>query len=443
MAMRKLVVVAAVLIGMTQIDFAQKETPITLPLDDGQIRITAQFIRVNGYGSYVPELTLALENQTSSAWTTLKFLVDIGGLCNGEPRHWSLPVITSLGPSCLARFPRAWCQAEGHSFVKEYKDTSIPLIGKVDGCKAEIFKASLVLAENSKTRIDGVTGERVDLEKQLQELKAKHEAEVTAQAEEKRRAAEVKAEETRKAVEAQAKKDAADLKLFTDSIKLSAPRLPPHFMGNDIVQLFKAHEMIRTAQKSEYETSAQFKTRIGISETNFFNKTTLSLVVAVVSEYDADERVLKVGVECSDPHGISRRVSNSISVKSSRAGRVYEASNAFGAKANIQETDVESFHVGVNNASDFPITTAKYLMSSIKSGPDEARQIKIGLSGLVICAIARGDDITTDDSILSKATFDNPHEYFEQMHFLNARVLAIWFFDSSTGKVYAKVEPEK
>ena len=160
---------------------------ITLPLDDGSILIRAQFIRVNQYGSYVPELAFSLKNQTSSFWRTLKLQFDIGGICNGEPRQWTLPVVTSLG----------W--AEDHQLVTEYTDTVIPLVGKVDGCKTEIIKASLLLAENPKTRIDGVTGERVDLEKELQKLKAKREAEAAAQA-----------EEEQKASEAQAKKDAAE-----------------------------------------------------------------------------------------------------------------------------------------------------------------------------------------------------------------------------------------
>jgi hypothetical protein len=160
---------------------------ITLPLDDGSILIRVQFIRVNQYGSYVPELAFKLKNQTSSLWRTLRLQFDIGGLCDGEPRQWTLPVDTSLG----------W--DADHQLVKEYTDTVISLVGKVDGCKTEIIKASLLLAENSKTRIDGVTGERVDLEKQLQELKAKREAEAAAQA-----------EKERKTAEAQAKKDAAE-----------------------------------------------------------------------------------------------------------------------------------------------------------------------------------------------------------------------------------------
>jgi hypothetical protein len=62
------------------------------------------------------------------------------------------------------------------------------------------MRASLILAENHKTRIDGVTGERVDLEKQLQELQASRDAEAAAQAEEERKAAE--AQEKKEAAEA-------------------------------------------------------------------------------------------------------------------------------------------------------------------------------------------------------------------------------------------------
>jgi len=64
---------------------------ITLPLDDGNILISARFIRVNGYGGYAPELALKLKNQTSAAWRRLKVQFDIGGLCNGNPANGPFP----------------------------------------------------------------------------------------------------------------------------------------------------------------------------------------------------------------------------------------------------------------------------------------------------------------------------------------------------------------
>jgi len=171
---------------------------ISLPLDDGNISIIqAQFLRVSQYGTS-PELNFKLKNQTSSSWRTLKLQFDIGGLCNGEPSQWMIPITTSLG----------W--AEDHQVVKEIKDISIPLVGKMNGCTTEIIKASMVFAENIKTRIDGVTGERIDFERQLRDLKAKREAEAAVQAEQERAAAEAAAETQAKAAEAQAKKDAVD-----------------------------------------------------------------------------------------------------------------------------------------------------------------------------------------------------------------------------------------
>ncbi len=161
---------------------------ITLLLDDGDILIRAQFIRQNEFGSYLPELAYTLTNRTSSPWRTLKLQFDIGGLCNGERRQWTVPVVTSLG----------W--AEDHQLVREYRDTVTPLVGEVDGCKAEIIKGSLLLAESFKIRIDGVLHERVDLAKELQEVKINHGAEAAAEA-----------EEERKAAEAKAKSDAAEL----------------------------------------------------------------------------------------------------------------------------------------------------------------------------------------------------------------------------------------
>jgi hypothetical protein len=40
-----------------------------------------------------------------------------------------------------------------------------------------------------------------------------------------------------------------------------------------------------------------------------------------------------------------------------------------------------------------------------------------------------------------KATLDDPDEYFEEMLFLKANLLEVWFFDPATGQVYAKAKP--
>jgi hypothetical protein len=163
---------------------------ITIPLGEGSILIEgARFIRESlaGGGSLVPELSFTVINQTSSPWKAVKLQFDMGGICNGEPRQWSRIVVIVLG----------WMS--GTQWTKEYKETIIPLVGRVDGCRTEIIRARLLQADNSSVHIDGVTGEQVDFEKQLLEIEQRREAEAAARAEQERIVA-----------EAQAKKDAAD-----------------------------------------------------------------------------------------------------------------------------------------------------------------------------------------------------------------------------------------
>jgi hypothetical protein len=137
-------------------------------------------------------LSFKIKNQTRYPWRTIKLQFDIGGFCNGEPRHWTVPAISSLG----------W--TEDHPIVNDYADTVIPLVGKVDGCVTEIITAKLVLAANEKFHIDGTTGETVDLERQLREIKAKREADAAVEAEQERIAAQADAK--RAAAEAERKR---------------------------------------------------------------------------------------------------------------------------------------------------------------------------------------------------------------------------------------------
>jgi hypothetical protein len=223
-------------------------------------------------------------------------------------------------------------------------------------------------------------------------------------------------------------------------------RVPPHFMGHDIVRLYKAFNLLHTAEKPEYETSDQFSKRNELAETRLFlgsktDSATLSFIVPVIAEYDADARTLVVKVTCSDPNpnGYQDHVI-SIRVKQYKTERSYTASNAFGAKIPVHETDIDSYHL-VLDEFQFQTGPNGAIRSSIKCAPTEARRIKSTLSALAVCKIKRGEPLTDHDAILEKATFDNPHELFDQMWFLRTTLLAIWFFDSSSGKVYTKVEP--
>lgn len=124
----------------------------------------AQFIRQNAYKSFVPELRFTVLNDTDSFWNNVKLQFEVEGVCNFEPRKWSLPASLSL----------TW--AEGYRLRTEYRDTVISLVGKVDGCKAETIQARIVSAENVQVRIDA-SGASFDLKAEADALRAKREAE--------------------------------------------------------------------------------------------------------------------------------------------------------------------------------------------------------------------------------------------------------------------------
>jgi hypothetical protein len=217
----------------------------------------------------------------------------------------------------------------------------------------------------------------------------------------------------------------------------TALRLPPHFMGNDIIRLYKAFAVLRTAEKGEFETTDQFNKRIELAESKLFmgSKTetaTLSFVVPVTSEYDADNEMLVVQIH----GGPDRDNAGSIRVKESKSVRSYVASNAFGAKIAVHATYIDSYLLLIKNTNQF--LNADF-SSSIKMLPNEARTIKGTLSALAVCSITKGDTLIDKDASLKEPTFNDPHELFEQFWFVKTNLLALWLFDSASGKVHARV----
>src|SRR5579864_9408275 len=187
---------------------------ITIPLDGGSIIISDIQLTLpatTNNNDWKPDITFKVKNQTSSTWQILKFRFDVKGLCkvrqlmypvdqvHEEHRQWVIPSVLVRNVVSVTIFNWGW--------TGDVCPVNNPVgLCHIDGCKGEIIKADLLFAESSKTRIDMITGERVDLEKQRQELKAKSDAEESAQA--KRDAAE--AARRQRAVSERKRKQAED-----------------------------------------------------------------------------------------------------------------------------------------------------------------------------------------------------------------------------------------
>jgi uncharacterized tellurite resistance protein B-like protein len=118
---------------------------ITIPLDNGSIVVeNPKFIRDNGFGRNVPELTFTLANHTSNAWMSIDLLFNIKYICNGEAHQRSQAVKTGLGWAKDAPIKR---------------ELAILLTGEVDACETESIKAMLVAATSlNNVRIEGTAG---------------------------------------------------------------------------------------------------------------------------------------------------------------------------------------------------------------------------------------------------------------------------------------------
>jgi hypothetical protein len=209
---------------------------ISIPLEGGSIIIEDPRFIHNIYGSDSPMLTFALVNRTSEFWRILKLQFQMEGLCKGgERRQWSRTIVTSLG--YMSEQPLS----------KSFHEMVTPLVGKVDGCRTEKIKATLLSAENSKVRIDGETGERVDL---VAERKAQEAAEA-----ERRRIEEGE----------QAKKEAEDAtrrkRLTADRKKREADEQARYERAKAVEEVKAAEERakVRTACALLYEKTANKK----------------------------------------------------------------------------------------------------------------------------------------------------------------------------------------
>jgi hypothetical protein len=178
---------------------------ITIPLEDGSIVVENPRLVMERYAVAVPGLSFTLRNRTSSPWKELKLQFEIDAHCNGEAKHWSRTEDTFLGWMGDPTFqgPESLELRERGSWtVREYTNVMVFPQGRMDGCGEETITVALLQAENSRFRINGLTGERIDLQKQ-------RESEARAKAEQERIAAEERAENDRATAEEQTKKDAA------------------------------------------------------------------------------------------------------------------------------------------------------------------------------------------------------------------------------------------
>ena len=254
---------------------------------------------------------------------------------------------------------------------------------------------------------------------------------------------------------------------------LTVDRLPTNYRGNDADSIYRLIERRENSQiKGDFETTQQYQTRVGHQNAQplIGSLLTTSLFAFEAAElefrYDADSGVMDLHVPTSaamddvvlDTSRLALRVQASTSFRS------YLGSNAFGVKVWVREKDVKSIDIGVVNASEFELekddTDADCFHGELHLAPEEARRLKQSARVLVIGSLpASADSDQTKLApgkilfvnhqrpigkgvLLGDATIENPTAFFEQIRYVNMRVLEIWIYSPKTGTILLKIKPK-
>ncbi len=251
---------------------------------------------------------------------------------------------------------------------------------------------------------------------------------------------------------------------------ISATQLPPHFAGHDIVMLYNAFDKLSQIKRDEYETTETFNQRTAALRLkpvvgSITTQAVLAFAVPVSttappwyadgfsSRYDADKRLVDFEVQCSKyrpSYGaipspkLRRSIGYSVAINTDTTSHDGIGSTAFGATVATTHIHEEQYEVVWDNAREYKNKAAVgetvYKMnSSVQADPEAARRIRETLSALVVCSLK--DDVPTFyDTEGYSATLDHPTSRLTWRHFLNTTLLAVWFFDSASGKVYARID---
>jgi hypothetical protein len=249
---------------------------------------------------------------------------------------------------------------------------------------------------------------------------------------------------------------------------ISVDKLPPGFKGLPIKLIFEELETRSARVKGEFETTEEFQARTQ-REANAPVLGSLPIASSLAfrvkntsgeSVYDADNKLMTVAIALSTPKkGVSSiDTMRALTVDYELQKSSYEASNAYGAKTQVEKHTGKDYDLAFNNYDDFEVV--KYIDTRTKeSGYSSdifardtylvkipmdiptAKRVKEHLSILAVTRLVA--PYTFEGAFYKKPTMNSPDEYFVQYYQLNTDLLEVWVYDETTGEVFAKLKPKQ
>jgi hypothetical protein len=138
----------------------------------------------------------------------------------------------------------------------------------------------------------------------------------------------------------------------------------------------------------------------------------------------------------------------------------YECTAADGTKIEVEEIKFREYTVAFENLPEFPVKKGMPPAAQAKEAPltslddalkgetivadlpatkEEASRLQRNARLLVLCNLAA--PYATSETVHRQGTPEKPGEYLARHQYLHVRLLGLWFYDASTGKVFMKIGP--
>jgi hypothetical protein len=253
-------------------------------------------------------------------------------------------------------------------------------------------------------------------------------------------------------------KPAATVNFLAGPLDLNTSNLGPNFQGNDISALYDAIKIAPALkEKSEFETTSQFVAR----RQSFTDKQILGTLTAKDSlafllpsefrfggprfEYDADSQTLEFALDGNSmtlfpdsqhPELDTIRVKGTII----DTGK-YMASNAFGAKVEVEKTFSQDKGIAFSKNSWLFRTSQNPYVREFKHlfsmPPEQARALKQEGRLLLICRLENPWFRETVHG--HEAKMDEPYQTTVSDYYLQVVPEQLWIFNQRTGEVLSKL----
>lgn len=233
----------------------------------------------------------------------------------------------------------------------------------------------------------------------------------------------------------------------------------------DIKVLYNALKAL-ASPKDQFETTAQYEERLARLRSQPLEGgkslyDTLSVLMPISNyffKYDADKQAVRVehmlGFD-TQPFGLSYpsgavpphsayedRFGDDMRTlelaRDRRSGRTYEASNAYGAKADVEVSHVTEHNLVLMNVEGNITCTGQHVEFS--APPDEARGLRDNLAAVVRFVIRR--PYIVESTFHSPPRIDRPREIFSTEYNVIGRATEVLLIDNRNKRVIQAFSPE-